>query len=157
MPGLLNFIYTAKTVVNIIASLPGPYTLMFLPKAVYDRDGAKLGLTRYPQLDPNGNRDADPFDAAMLSRWPTAVKDHQLYLARARNEMNNISKPIDANIAPFFFNVRSSLDKKQRLSFYGMMSMAIPSFPGPRQVPCPGLQATAMVRCQLGPHGMRIV
>jgi hypothetical protein len=39
---------------------------------VYDRDGRKLGLTRYPQYDPNGNVDADPFDRS----WPKVVRDH---------------------------------------------------------------------------------
>jgi pimeloyl-ACP methyl ester carboxylesterase len=110
VPGVLNTIYGAKTVVEIIASLPGPFTLMFLPKVIYNRDGQKLGLSRYPELDPNGNLDADPYNSAMLSRWPDAVRAHKRYLVDARDELNKLSTPINANIAPVFFNVRSSLD-----------------------------------------------
>jgi hypothetical protein len=108
--GILNKIYGAKAVVDIVASLPGPYTLMFLPKEIYIRDGRKLGLNRYPQLDPNGNVDADPYDAGSISRWPRPTKDHRQFLSRARDEMVYISQPIDPSIASVFFNVRSSLD-----------------------------------------------
>lgn len=73
--GILNKIYGAKAVVDIVASLPGPYTLMFLPKEIYIRVGRKLGLNRYPQLDPNGNVDADPYDAGLISRWPRPTKE----------------------------------------------------------------------------------
>jgi pimeloyl-ACP methyl ester carboxylesterase len=110
VPGVLNTIYGAKTVVEIVAALPGPFTLMFLPKVIYDRDGQKLGLKRYPELDPNGNMDADPYDSAMLSRWPDAVRAHKQYFIGARDELNKVSAPINSNIAPVFFNVRSSLD-----------------------------------------------
>jgi pimeloyl-ACP methyl ester carboxylesterase len=108
--GILNKIYGAKAVVEITSSLPGPYTLMFLPREIYVRDGKRLGLNRYPQLDPNGNTDADPYDAALMKRWPRPVRDHRQYLARARTEMVYISQPIAPSIASVFFNVRSSLD-----------------------------------------------
>jgi pimeloyl-ACP methyl ester carboxylesterase len=108
--GILNKIYGAKVVVDIVSSLPGPYTLMFLPKEVYIRDGRRLGLSRYPQLDPNGNVDADPYDASLIRRWPRPVKDHRQFLGRARDELIYISRPIDPSIAAVFFNVRSSLD-----------------------------------------------
>ena len=108
--GLLNMIYGTKAVAEITSSLPGPYTLMSLPREIYLRDGKRLGLARYPQMDPNGNTDADPYDAAFMSRWPLPVQDHQQYLARARAELVYISQPIAASIAPVFFNVRSSLD-----------------------------------------------
>lgn len=102
----------AKLVCEIVASLPGPYTLMFLPMTIYDRDRTRLGLSRYPQLDPNGNTDADPYDLSLLSRWTKAVKEHKAYLTQAKNELIKIAEPIDPNIASVFFNVRSSLDKK---------------------------------------------
>jgi pimeloyl-ACP methyl ester carboxylesterase len=108
--GFLNNIYGAKAVVDITSSLPGPYTLMFLPKEIYVRDGGKLGLDRYPQLDPDGNTEADPYDAALMGRWPRPVKDHGQYLDRARTELVYISQPIAPSIAPVFFNIRSSLD-----------------------------------------------
>ena len=110
--GLLNSIYGEKAVVEITSSLPGPYTLMFLPMEIYVRDGKRLGLGRYPQLDPDGNTDADPYDAAFKKRWPRPVKDHWQYLARARTELLHISEPIAPGIASVFFNVRSSLDTR---------------------------------------------
>ena len=118
IPGLMNTIYKAATVVRIVASLVGPYTLMFLPKAVYDRDGSKLGLPRYPQRSPDGNDDNDPFDPQMMHRWPKVVRDHKSYLVRASQEMENVSQPISANIAPIFFNVRSSLDTNTAVEIY---------------------------------------
>lgn len=118
IPGLMNTIYKAETVVRIVASLVGPYTLMFLPKAVYDRDGSKLGLSRYPERSVDGKDDNDPFDPKMMKRWPKAVRDHKQYLVRASNEMVNISQPISANIAPIFFNVRSSLDLNTAVEIY---------------------------------------
>jgi pimeloyl-ACP methyl ester carboxylesterase len=112
---LLNRLYKgeggARNVVRIVASLPGPYTLMFLSKTVYDRDHAKIGLDRYPQFDPDGNV-SDPFDRAMMRRWPKVVRDHWQYIDGSRNEMVAIAAPINANIAPKFFNVRSALDTR---------------------------------------------
>jgi hypothetical protein len=114
IPEFLNPIYKAKNVVRIVASLPGPFTLMFLPKSIYLRDGLRLGLTRYPEYDPNGNTSIDPYEtnSAVLRRWPKDVRDHRQYLIDARRSMERISTPIDNSIAPRFFNVRSSLDHR---------------------------------------------
>ena len=52
-----------------MATFPGPYTLMYLPKETYDRDGHKLGLLRYPEFDhptPDVDRPCDPYDPALL-------------------------------------------------------------------------------------------
>lgn len=111
IPEFLNTIYSAKEVVRIVASLPGPYVLMFMPKSIYNRDGGRLNLARYPQYDPNRNIDTDPYDPAVMKRWPKVVRDHRQYLLDAKKSMENISTPIAANIAPRFFNVRSCLDK----------------------------------------------
>jgi hypothetical protein len=77
---------------------------------VGDRVRSVRGLSHYPALDPNGNVDADPYDSAMLTRWPDDVRAHKQYLFDARDELNKLAMPINANIAPVFFNVRSSLD-----------------------------------------------
>jgi PGAP1-like protein len=102
--------YNRETVVRIIATLPGPYTLMLLPRVIYDRDGASLGLTRYPQYDHDNGTDADPYDSAMMDRWPRPVRDHTQFLVQARDELRRVAEPIDKVIAPAFHNVRSSLD-----------------------------------------------
>jgi pimeloyl-ACP methyl ester carboxylesterase len=105
----LNGLYEAKDVIRIVASLPGPYTLMFLPKAIYDRDHQKIGLNRYPEFDPNGN-DCDPYDPTMMQRWPTAVRNHWRQVQTARDEMIGIAAPFNANIATKFINIRATLD-----------------------------------------------
>jgi len=109
----LNRIYGAKDVVRVVATLPGPYTLMFLPKETYDRDGQKLGLQRYPEFDqpgPNQVRPCDPYDGALLHRWRKAVRDRWQDVQAAKAEMIAVAAPINANIAPKFINVRSGLN-----------------------------------------------
>ena len=109
---ILNKLYDPKDVVRIVASMPGPYTLLFLPKAVYDRDHQQLGLARYPEFDSADNSiPCDPYDAAMQRRWPKAVRDHWQQVEAARDEMIGIATPINANIAAKFINVRSQLDR----------------------------------------------
>jgi pimeloyl-ACP methyl ester carboxylesterase len=112
MPGILNTVYTAKVMVRLIASFPGAYSLMFLTKEIYDRDGQNLGLSRYPEYDPDGNVDVDPYDPDpfVMRRWPKDVKNHRQYLLDAKQQLVNIAAPINANVAAVFFNVRSSLD-----------------------------------------------
>lgn len=107
----LNNLYNRETVVRIIGTLPGPYTLMLLPRVIYDSDGSSLGLTRYPQYDHDNGTDTDPYDPAMKDRWPSAVKDHRQFLAQASDELKRVAAPINKIIAPIFHNVRSSLDK----------------------------------------------
>lgn len=108
---ILNRLYDPQDVVRIVASMPGPYTLLFLPKAIFDRDQHQLGLARYPEFDSTDNSiPCDPYDAAMLPRWPQAVRDHKQQLAAARDEMIGIAAPVNANIAAKFINVRSQLD-----------------------------------------------
>jgi pimeloyl-ACP methyl ester carboxylesterase len=107
----LNWRYGAETVARIIASLLGPYTLMFLPQEVFLSDGGSIGLTAYPEHDPS-NKPCDPFSAAMKPRWPQVVQDHWQCIEDAKQEMIEIAKPINSKIVPRFFNVRSALDKK---------------------------------------------
>ena len=110
----LNSIYKATEVVRVTASLPGPYTLMFLPKEIYERDGQKLGLKRYPEFDnpaPNQVRPCDPYDPALMRRWPKAVRDRWQDVGKAKAEMIGIAAPINAKIAPKFFNIRSGLNE----------------------------------------------
>jgi hypothetical protein len=132
----LNKIYGKAGVIKITASLPGPYTLMFLPKEIYNRDGRRLGLRRYPEYDPIDNSDTDPYDPGMVSRWPQPVKDHQQYLSRARTELIRIAQPLQSSIAPVFFNVRSSLNANTAVALLwskdpGTKPSPIAGIPGP--------------------------
>jgi hypothetical protein len=110
IPPLLNKIYGAQAVARVTASMPGPFTLLYLPKSIYARDGAKLGLSRYPEYDPDSKAEVDPYDPANLHRWPKPVRDHAALLLEARRAMEEVAAPIDAGIAPRFFNVRASGD-----------------------------------------------
>ena len=107
---LLNGIYGRKNVVRIIASLPGPYTLMLLTKAIFHRDHQRLNLTKYPQYDLHDKSEAEPYDPAMNRRYPTTASAQ--HIAYAPSELLKVAEPINPNIASVFFNVRSSLDTK---------------------------------------------
>src|SRR5439155_16184644 len=100
----LNPIYGATTAVRVVSSLPGPYTLMFLPKEIYDRDAQKLGLSRFPEYDPESNADIDPYDPSIMRRWRPGVRDHRRMLLQAKAELIEVAKPIDAAIEPVFFH-----------------------------------------------------
>ena len=109
---VLNRLYDTGDVVRIVASLPGPYTLMFLPKAIYDRDHQKIGLNRYPEFDSTNNAiPCDPYDPAMRPRWPKAVRDHWQQVEASRDEMIAVAAPINAAIVAKFINIRSALDR----------------------------------------------
>lgn len=41
---LLNLLYTAEIVADLVSTLPGSYSLMVMQKAVYDRDHARMDL-----------------------------------------------------------------------------------------------------------------
>jgi hypothetical protein len=108
---LLNQLYSARTVSDIISSLPGPYSLLFLPKELFVRDGAKLGLRQYPMRDYTSGADTDPFDPTTLWRWPTRVRSHRKYLDLNRAALVELTKPVDAAVQPIFFNLRSTLNR----------------------------------------------
>jgi pimeloyl-ACP methyl ester carboxylesterase len=136
---ILNPLYGPKTVVAIISSLPGPYTLLFLPREIYNRDGQKLGLVRYPEYDPNGNIAVDPFDPGLIKRWPKVVRDHRQFLIQAKAEMIDVAEPIHPEIAPVFFNVRSSLDATTAIELLWSDINGDDIIPGSGQSPLVGI------------------
>ena len=106
---MLNVLYGADVVAPIIASLPGPYSLMFLPKVIYDRDRDLIpDLEQYPVIDSHTGQAADPFDPALVQRWPSAVRRCLGYIADNRAALLKMTKPIDTEIKKRFFNVRAS-------------------------------------------------
>lgn len=102
---LLNSLYQRDLVVDIISSLPGPYSLMFLPKEIYDKDGAALGLTRYPMRDAATDAEADPYDPAMAGRWPKSID--RAAIAANKALLMEIAQPLLPALAPRFFNLRA--------------------------------------------------
>jgi pimeloyl-ACP methyl ester carboxylesterase len=103
----LNAAYGVEFVTELIGSLPGPYSLMMLPKAVYDLYGAQLGLGGYPVMDFDTGNPADPFDPAQNRRWPNYVRRNASYIAEHRNAMIEIAKPLATSVKPRYFNVRA--------------------------------------------------
>lgn len=102
----LNRPYKPATVVKVVGSLPGPYSLMFLPKAVFDRYGAAIGLDHYPVTEPGSGRAIDPYDPANLDRYLPAVK--AAYLDDARQVYDEIAAPLPQGLETRFFNIGGS-------------------------------------------------
>ena len=105
---LLNRLYDPSDVVRVVSSVPGPYSLMFLPKTIFDRDGAAMGLTTYPITDPGSDQPMDPYDRDNLRRYPKSVDDD--HLEQARRLYDTISAPLPDGIRTRFFNLRTCLE-----------------------------------------------
>jgi hypothetical protein len=106
----LNKWYSKTAITRIIGSMPGPYSLLFLPKAVFDKYGTDLGLDSYPLTDSTLGTVTDPFSSDVATRWPKYVRDGGLKIGRAA--MIEVAEPIASGVLKRFFNVRSMLDKK---------------------------------------------
>lgn len=106
----LNNWYTRTEIMRISGSMPGPYSLLFLPKAVFDQYGKDLGLDSYPLTDSKIATVTDPFSSEVAKRWPKHVSIPGLKVGEAA--MIEVAKPIKASVLKRFFNVRSKLDTK---------------------------------------------
>jgi hypothetical protein len=105
----LNSIYgkTSEAIVNILATFPGPYSLMFLPKPVFERYGRLINLNRYPVRDRQTGADSDPYDPRMSSRWVRSV--NRQYIRQNRDVQLQVASPLGDLAANRFFNVRSAV------------------------------------------------
>ena len=102
---VLNFLYETRQVAQLAASLPGPYVFLFLDRATFERDGAQLGLDRYPVRDQdNADLEVDPYDPATLERYPPWVKRRYLDLARDTNAV--ITRASSSSVAGKVFHIR---------------------------------------------------
>ena len=110
----LNNWCTRTNITRIIGSMPGPYSLLFLPKAVFDQYGKDLGLDSYPLTDSKTGAVADPFSSDMAKRWPKHVSVSGLKVGRTA--MIEVAKPIESGVLKRFFNVRSMLDMKTAIA-----------------------------------------
>lgn len=113
----LNRIYGAKKVAKIAGSLPGPYIFLYLDKNTFNKDGVKLGLTRYPSRDAdNQNLDADPFSSTMMNRYPNWIRSQ--FLSQAVSLRNTITKDLPKAVIDKVFHVRSGQDKTTRVELF---------------------------------------
>jgi hypothetical protein len=106
--------YNGPKVVKIVGSLPGPYSLMFLPKTVFDRYGAAIGLDDYPVTEPGGGRALDPYDPANLDCYLPSVKTE--FLDDARRVYDEIAAPLPQGLETQFFNIGASGKKSTPVS-----------------------------------------
>jgi len=108
---ILNSFYLADEVATMAASLPGPYSLMFLPKEIFDGPDRPKDLTRYPIVDATVlAAAADPYstDPRILERWPKTVRAD--FIAANKRALMDVAKPIQPQAIGRFVNIRSLLD-----------------------------------------------
>lgn len=104
----LNALHGASRVSRIIASLPGPYILMFLDQATFERDGGRIGLDAYPITDADTGAPTDPYDLANLDRYTPWV--NRTHLNDARLLRGTLTGPLPAPVQSRLYNIRSRLD-----------------------------------------------
>ena len=103
---LVNWIYPPEEVARIVATLPGPYNLMFLPKSTYQEIDAKIGLKRYPIRDENDKDGADPYDEQSISLYPKWI--NSVHLQQASQTARILAAEIPEEVANCVFNIRST-------------------------------------------------
>ena len=101
----LNIFYGTDTITRIAGTMPGPYIFLFLDKDTYDKDGAKLGLTRYPVRDAqNQNVEIDPYADSTLSRYPDWVNPE--FLKKAKKERLSYRKVLPKAVRDSIYHLR---------------------------------------------------
>jgi pimeloyl-ACP methyl ester carboxylesterase len=109
-PALAPF-YPPRPMARLIASLPGPYILMFPPKQIVERIGGAIGLSRYPmrELDNFDMDGEDPYDLDTIGfNFPGWVSDG--HLARAGSVYNQIARELPDDVTARIFNIRATID-----------------------------------------------
>lgn len=104
----LNTLHGKKVVARVASTMPGPYTLMFIDKDTYDRDGQALGLQKYPIFDADNEEPTDPYDQRMFDRYPGWV--NRDFIAQARQIRQTISYTLPEPVSQKMYHVRSALD-----------------------------------------------
>ena len=111
----LNPIYGNQTVTQIVSSLAGGYSLLFLDASTYARDGGKLKqdarypLLDYPISDTTTGAPADPYNPQTKG---TKVRYPQLYgfdphmLNSGKATYQQVAALLDPTISAKFFNIR---------------------------------------------------
>ena len=114
----LNILYGGGRIAKVVATLPGPYTLMFIDRRTFDRDHARIGLDpgAYPVTDPATGAPVDPYDPANLKRYPQWVNGDHLEIARQIR--GTIAQPLPDSISDRFYNLRARKDKNTPVSLH---------------------------------------
>ncbi|MDA2918071.1 lysophospholipase [Desulfobacterota bacterium AH_259_B03_O07] len=107
----LNLIYGTKKIASISGTLPAPYILLFLDKQIYNKDGAKLGLNRYPVRDAdNDSVEVDPYASTTFSRYPDWVNKD--FLRKAKSLRKTLAKELPQAVMDRVFHIRSGKNKE---------------------------------------------
>ena len=120
----LTSLYGTKAIVEILNSLPGPYSLMFLDTAIYEEhfvNGPLAGeLERYPvrnKRNPgNGQPDdpafwLNPYDRLHAKHFPPMFRmDLQ---TRALRELRLAVEPLPHRVLARLYNLRSGLNRQK--------------------------------------------
>ncbi len=102
----LNTIYNTKKLARLTGTLMGTYILMPLDKKTYNRNAAKLEISRYPVRDKkNAALEADPFDPQMFARYPSWVRPD--FLAAAIQMRNIITRQLPPAVVKRVFHIRA--------------------------------------------------
>ena len=102
---MVNEFYSPDEIARIVATLPGPYNLMFLPKPTFQEFGARMGLDHYPIRDKNGGEGTDPYDEKSISHYPDWV--NPVHLQHASQTSRILAAKFPDELANRVFNVRS--------------------------------------------------
>ncbi len=105
----LNELYGTRSISEVVGSVPGPYILMYLDRATYVSDGARLGLGLYPLRDAtNPDQEADPYNhRTMGDRYPGWVETS--YLDEARQLRRTLIHQLPDEFLERIFHIRSGL------------------------------------------------
>jgi Lecithin:cholesterol acyltransferase len=106
----LHIRYGREKIARVAGSLPGPYILMFADRPTLDRDGAALGLKKYPVTDAETGEPADPYDEANFFRYPAWV--NRDYLFDAVDIRGTITAPLPEAVIDRVYHVRSGQNKQ---------------------------------------------
>lgn len=101
----LSSTYRQSETASIIATMPGLYNLMFLPRPTFDQYGKELGLQRYPIRHPAGGDGPDPYDEANHERYPQWVSLR--HLRNARQNCQILAAPFSNGVENRVYNIRA--------------------------------------------------
>lgn len=111
----LYLFYSKRELVQIISSLAGGYTLMFLDEGTFQRDGGALAndpnfpLLGYPVVDATNGTMADPYNPGTNGgrvRYPQNYGFSPSALANGNLIYQQIAQPLAADINDKFYNIR---------------------------------------------------
>jgi len=104
-------LYDKKELARIMGSMPGPYIFLYLDKETYDKDGSKLGLSKYPMVDADDpNIELDPYDPSSADRYPSWINSQ--YLRDAKKARQEYTRTLPKAVKNRIYHIRGVMDKK---------------------------------------------